>query len=123
MEAEVLVGPCGFKGECSCGKCRKMTSQERLNLMLRGIRDMCDSMDVFVAGGGLSTSFRDIVPAVVVAVVGKLVVPEPLTKPAKKVGDKIIISAKPAAMATIRFTELGWQRRCGRQKPFLLKRG
>ncbi|MDR0469464.1 MAG: phosphoribosylformylglycinamidine synthase [Peptococcaceae bacterium] len=91
LEKEVLVGPCGFKGECTCGKCVIMTSQDRVNLMLKGMRDMCEVMDVFIAGGGFSTSFSDIVPACVVAVIGKLVVDKPLTKPAKNVGDKIIL--------------------------------
>lgn len=91
LEEEVLVGPCGFKGECTCGNCKTMTSQERLNLMLKGIKDMCDTMDVFVVGGGFSTSFSDIVPACVVAVVGKLVTEKPLTKPAKYAGNKIIV--------------------------------
>ena len=91
LENEVLVGPCGFTGKCTCGKCKVMTSQERLSLMVQGVTDMCASMDVFVIGGGLSTSFTDIVPAVVVAVIGKLVTEEPLTKPAKAAGDKIIV--------------------------------
>lgn len=94
LEEEVIVGPCGFKGECTCGECEKMTSQDRLNIMLKGIRDMCDTMDVFVAGGGFSTSFSDIVPAVVLAVVGKQVTEKPLTKPAKSPKDKIIIIGK-----------------------------
>jgi phosphoribosylformylglycinamidine synthase len=59
--------------------------------MIQGIVDMCANMDVFIVGGGLSTSFSDIVPAVVVAVIGKLVVEKPFTKPAKVVGDKIIL--------------------------------
>lgn len=96
LEEEVLVGPCGFAGKCTCGKCKVMTSQERLNLMVQGVRDMCASMDVFVIGGGLSTSFTDIVPAVVVAVIGKLVTEEPLTKPAKVAGDKIILIGETA---------------------------
>ena len=96
LEEEVLVGPCGFTGKCTCGKCKVMTSQERLNLMVQGIRDMCASMDVFIIGGGLSTSFTDIVPAVVVAVIGKLVTEKPLTKPAKVAGDKIILIGETA---------------------------
>jgi phosphoribosylformylglycinamidine (FGAM) synthase-like enzyme len=91
LEQEVIVGPCGFSGHCNCGKCKVMSSQERLNIMVRGLRDMCAVMEVFVVGGGFSTSFSDIVPAVVVAVFGKLVTEKPLTKRAKKVGDKIII--------------------------------
>jgi phosphoribosylformylglycinamidine synthase subunit PurL len=91
LEQEVIVGPCGFSGKCECGKCKLMTSQERLNIMIKGVKDMCSVMDVFVVGGGFSTSFSDIVPAVVVAVFGKLVTKKPLTKPAKKPGDKIII--------------------------------
>ena len=91
LENEVLVGPCGFTGKCTCGKCKVMTSQERLSLMVQGVTDMCAAMDVFVIGGGLSTSFTDIVPAVVVAVIGKLVTEKPLTKPAKAAGDKIIV--------------------------------
>jgi len=91
LEKEVLVGPCGFKGECTCGKCVVMTSQERVNIMLQGMRDMCETMDVFVVGGGFSTSFSDIVPACVVAVFGKLVTEKPLTKPAKFAGNKLIL--------------------------------
>lgn len=91
LDQEVIVGPCGFSGKCTCGNCKIMTSQERINLMIKGIRDMCDSMDVFIVGGGFSTSFSDIVPAVVLAVFGKLVTDKPLTKPAKDAGDKLII--------------------------------
>jgi len=91
LDKEVLVGPCGFTGKCTCGKCEVMTSQHRLNLMVQGIVDMCANMDVFIVGGGLSTSFTDIVPAVVVSVIGKLVTEKPLTKPAKAAGDKIIL--------------------------------
>lgn len=91
LEEEVIVGPCGFAGECTCGSCEIMTSQERINLMLEGIADMCKSMGVFVVGGGFSTSFSDIVPAMVVAVFGKQITEKPLTKPAKSPGDKIII--------------------------------
>ena len=91
LEQKVLVGPCGFQGTCSCGDCQEMTSQERLNLMLQGVRDMCEHMNVFVAGGGFSTSFSDIVPAVVIAVVGKLVTEKPLTKPAKFAGNRLIM--------------------------------
>ena len=91
LKDEVIVGPCGFDGKCTCGECKTMTSQDRLNIMLKGIRDMCESMGVFIAGGGFSTSFSDIVPAVVVSVMGKLVTDKPLTKPAKRAGNKIII--------------------------------
>jgi len=91
LEEKVIVGPCGFEGKCTCGNCREMTSKERLDLMLKGVRDMAAAMDVFVAGGGFSTSFSDIVPAVVIAVIGKQITDKPLTKPAKSVGDKIII--------------------------------
>jgi phosphoribosylformylglycinamidine synthase len=96
LEEEVLVGPCGFAGKCTCGKCRVMTSGERLDLMVQGVRDICASMDVFIIGGGLSTSFTDIVPAVVVAVIGKLVTERPLTKPAKVAGDKIVLIGETA---------------------------
>jgi len=91
LEEEVIVGPCGFDGKCTCGKCEIMTSQDRINLMLKGIADMCKTMDVFVVGGGFSTSFSDIVPAVVVSIIGKQVTEKPLTKPAKSAGDIIII--------------------------------
>lgn len=91
LEEEVLVGPCGFDGECTCGGCETMTSGERVNILVQGIRDMCKAMDVFVVGGGFSTSFSDIVPAVVVAVIGKLLSDRPLTKPAKRAGDRLII--------------------------------
>lgn len=94
MEEKVIVGPCGFEGKCVCGKCKEMTSRERLDLIMKGIKDMCNTMDVFILGGGLSTSFSDIVPAVVVAVIGRLVIKEPLTKPAKLAGDKIILIGK-----------------------------
>lgn len=91
LEQEVIVGPCGFQGECTCGNCQVMTSQDRINLMLKGMSEMCETMGVFVVGGGFSTSFSDIVPAIVVTVIGKLVTDKPLTKPAKSAGDKIII--------------------------------
>lgn len=91
LEHDVIVGPCGFSGRCTCGNCKVMTSQDRLNIMIKGIKDMCETMGVFIIGGGFSTSFSDIVPAVVVAVFGKLVTDKPLTKPAKRRGDKIII--------------------------------
>lgn len=91
LEQEVIVGPCGFDGQCTCGKCEIMTSQDRINLMLKGMADMCETMGVFVVGGGFSTSFSDIVPAVVVAVIGQQVTERPLTKPAKSPGDRIII--------------------------------
>ncbi len=68
-----------------------MTSGERVNLMVKGLKDMCRAMDVFIVGGGFSTSFSDIVPAVVVAVMGRLVTPRPLTKPAKAAGSQIIL--------------------------------
>ena len=68
LEDKVLVGPCGFAGKCTCGECVEMTSGERVNLMVKGLRDMCRAMDVFIVGGGFSTSFSDIVPATVVAV-------------------------------------------------------
>ena len=92
LEQEVLVGPCGFNGICDCGQCQVMTSGERLGHIIKGVKDMCQSMDVFVVGGGLSTSFSDIVPAIVVAVIGKLITREPLTKPAKKAGHKLIVA-------------------------------
>ncbi len=91
LEQEVLVGPCGFDGKCSCGNCKTMSSGDRINIMVEGIRDMCQAMNVFVVGGGVSTSFSDIVPAVVVAVIGQLVTEQPLTKPAKNAGDKLIL--------------------------------
>jgi len=91
LDSKVIVGPCGFAGVCTCGKCVEMTNQDRVNLMVKGVRDMCSAMDVFVVGGGFSTSFSDIVPAVVVAVIGKLITPKPLTKPAKAAGDQFIL--------------------------------
>lgn len=92
LENEVLVGPCAFDStECTCGNCVTMSNHERVNLMLKGIKDMCSVMEVFVIGGGFSTSFSDIVPACVCAVVGQLVTDAPLTKPAKNVGDKLIL--------------------------------
>jgi len=91
LKDKVIVGPCGFTGTCTCGKCIEMTSGERVNLMVKGLRDMCSAMDVFIVGGGFSTSFSDIVPAVVVSVIGKLITAKPLTKPAKSAGDQIIL--------------------------------
>ncbi|HBK53242.1 MAG TPA: phosphoribosylformylglycinamidine synthase, partial [Syntrophomonas wolfei] len=79
LEQEVIVGPCGFAGECTCGQCEIMSSQDRINLMLEGMAKMCETMGVFVVGGGFSTSFSDIVPAVVVAVIGQQVTEKPLT--------------------------------------------
>jgi phosphoribosylformylglycinamidine (FGAM) synthase-like enzyme len=94
LHEKVIVGPCGFDGDCTCGKCIEMTSRERVDLMVKGLSDMCKAMDVFIVGGGFSTSFSDIVPAVVVSVFGRLVTADPLTKPAKSVGDKIILIGK-----------------------------
>jgi len=94
LDQEVIVGPCGFSGQCTCGECEIMTSGERVNLIVKGIRDMCETMGVFVVGGGLSTSFSDIVPAVVAAVIGRLVIEKPLTKPAKNAGDRLIMIGK-----------------------------
>ncbi len=91
LHEKVIVGPCGFEGKCTCGKCIEMTSKERVDLMVKGLSDMCRAMDVFIIGGGFSTSFSDIVPAVVVSVIGKLVTEQPLTKPAKSAGDRIIL--------------------------------
>lgn len=91
LHEKVIVGPCGFDGKCTCGKCVEMTSGERLNLMVQGLKDMCRAMDVFIVGGGFSTSFSDIVPAVVVSVIGKMVSNKPLTKPAKSAGDRVIL--------------------------------
>ena len=91
LDEKVIVGPCGFTGTCTCGKCVEMTSGDRVNLMVNGLRDMCGAMDVFIVGGGFSTSFSDIVPAVVVSVIGKLVTAKPLTKPAKSSGDQFIL--------------------------------
>ncbi len=91
LHQEVIVGPCGFEEKCTCGQCERMTSGQRVNLIVKGIRDMCEKMGVFVVGGGLSTSFSDIVPAVVAAVIGRLVIDKPLTKPAKRAGDRIIL--------------------------------
>lgn len=91
LHEKVLVGPCGFEGICHCGNCIEMTSKERLDLIMQGIRDACEMMGVYIVGGGFSTSFSDIVPAVVGAVVGKMVAREPLTKPAKSAGDNIIL--------------------------------
>jgi len=91
LKDKVIVGPCGFGGTCTCGRCIEMTSGDRVNLMVKGLRDMCSAMDVFIVGGGFSTSFSDIVPAVVVSVIGKLITSKPLTKPAKSGGDNIIL--------------------------------
>jgi len=91
LDQKVVIGPCGFQGECTCGKCETTTSQERVNRLVKGIKDMCEVMDVFVVGGGLSTSFSDIVPAVVVTVIGKMVTDDPLTKPAKEPGHQLIV--------------------------------
>ena len=94
LDATVLVGPCGLDGDgttCVCGGCTVMTSAERVNLMVKGVHDMCETLGIGVAGGGFSTSFSDIVPALVASIMGVLVTKEPLTKPAKNVGDKIIL--------------------------------
>src|SRR4030043_2163628 len=44
LKDKVIVGPCGFTGTCTCGKCVEMTSGDRVNLMVKGLRDMCDAM-------------------------------------------------------------------------------
>ena len=94
LDQKVIVGPCGFDGTCTCGKCVEMTSGQRVDQMAKGLRDMCNVMDVFIVGGGFSTSFSDIVPATVVAVLGKLVTAKPLTKPAMAAGDQFILIGK-----------------------------
>lgn len=91
LEEKVIVGPCGFKGKCTCGKCAEITSGSRVQIMVHGIHDMCKAMDVAVIGGGFSTSFSDIIPAVVVSVFGQMVAPNPVTKPAKDAGDVLIL--------------------------------
>jgi len=91
LDQNVVIGPCGFQEECTCGNCETTTSQDRVNRLVRGIKDMCEVMDVFVVGGGLSTSFSDIVPAVVVTVIGKLLTDQPLTKPAKEPGHQLVV--------------------------------
>ena len=91
LDEKVIVGPCGFDGACTCGQCDEMTSGQRVDQMAKGLRDMCNAMDVFIVGGGFSTSFTDIVPATVVSVLGKLVTAKPLTKPAKSAGDQFIL--------------------------------
>lgn len=91
LEEKVIVGPCGFQGKCTCGNCVTMTSKERIDIMVHGLSDMCKAMDVAVIGGGFSTSFSDIVPALVVSVFGQMVAPNPVTKPAKKAGDVLIL--------------------------------
>ena len=93
LENELLVGPCALNGQttCTCGNCKVMTSAERVNLMVNGLHDMCQTLEVGVAGGGFSTSFSDIVPAMVAAVMGVLVTEKPLTKPAKNPGDTLIL--------------------------------
>ena len=91
MDAKVLVGPCGFEGRCTCGECIEMTSKDRLDLIMKGMRDACAAMNVLIVGGGFSASFSDIVPAVVGATIGTLVTGAPLTKPAKRAGDQLIL--------------------------------
>lgn len=91
LDKKVLIGPCGFEGKCTCGKCKEVLNQERLDMIMQGIRDMCREMDVFILGGGLSTSLQGIVPAVAVAVVGRGIVEKPITKPARNAGDKLIL--------------------------------
>ena len=93
-ENELLVGPCGFIGDgktCTCGNCKPMTSMDRVQLMLDGFREGCEVLGIGVVAGGFSTSFGDIVPALVGSVVGRLVTDEPLRKPARNVGDKLIL--------------------------------
>ncbi|MCL1838557.1 MAG: AIR synthase-related protein [Propionibacteriaceae bacterium] len=93
-ENEVLVGPCGFVGDgktCTCGNCNTMTNDRRVQLMLDGFRDGCEALGIGVVAGGFSTSFSDIVPALVGSIVGRLITDEPLKKPARNVGDKLIL--------------------------------
>jgi len=93
-DAEVLVGPCGLKGDgktCDCGNCETMTVGARNKLMLKGICDACKALKIGVSAGGFSTSIRGVVPAVVAGMVGELVVSEPLMKPARQADDRLIL--------------------------------
>jgi phosphoribosylformylglycinamidine synthase len=60
-------------------------------MMFEGFFDACETLDLAIAAGGLSTSIKGIVPGVVGAIIGRQITAEPLTKPAKKIGDKIIL--------------------------------
>ena len=62
--------------------------------MIKGVRDTCKALDVPIMGGGITTSIQGVVPLIAVAAVGVLITKEPLTKPAKNVGDKIILIGK-----------------------------
>jgi len=97
-ETDIIVGPCGFIGDgktCVCGTCKPMTSMDRIQMMLDGFHDGCETLGIGVVAGGFSTSFKhDIVPALVGSVVGKLITDEPLLKPAKNVGDNLILIGK-----------------------------
>ena len=90
-DEEILVGPCAFNGECSCGNCITMTSQERSDLMLNGMMDMCDILNLYIVAGGYSTSIKGITPAVVGTVMGYQLTEKPLTKVAKDYGDQLIL--------------------------------
>ena len=97
-ENEILVGPCGLNGDgktCTCGNCQTMTSLDRVQMMLDGFLDGCEALGIGVVAGGFSTSFKlDIVPALVGSVVGRLITDEPLRKPARHAGDKLILIGK-----------------------------
>ena len=93
-DALVLVGPCALKGDgkqCECGKCIEMKNYERNNLMVQGLCATCLALGVPILGGGITTSIQGPIPLIAVVGLGALVTDEPLTKPAKDIGDCIIL--------------------------------
>lgn len=88
---DVVVGPCGFKGKCTCGRCKIISTEERIKIISKAIKDMCEALGIAIIGGGLSTSMDGNVPAIIGHITGILVCKKPLLKGARNVGDKIIL--------------------------------
>lgn len=88
---DVIVGPCWDKKKCTCGKCKIITTKERIQIILKAMRDMCEALSISIIGGGLSTSMDGKVPAIIGHITGVLVCKKPLLKGARAIGDKIIL--------------------------------
>jgi hypothetical protein len=90
-------GEIGETKEISVAEMRQLPQKEiqcsfqRTTGMVESFKAAGPTFNDVLVGGGFSTSFSDIVPAMVVAVFGKQITEKPLTKPAKSPGDKIII--------------------------------
>ena len=97
LENKIAVGPCAYEGDgsvCICGNCKVITIAERNQLHFQGMLDACKALGVAMMAGGTSTSIKGPVPAVAATVIGVLTVDQPLRKPARHAGDKLILIGK-----------------------------